>query len=155
MAIFRGSRYEQSTLEDVAVRQRFPDGGNRLPDEERYRRDKAIVVRERITWWIPRQKVGVSTSARVVNDRYEAIEYSDYIVREGDRLETLAYLAYGDPKAWHLIARANAEALDPNSSLQVGQLLRIPRVGDISQIRAVQTRRRGAGAVVVTGLTSG
>jgi hypothetical protein len=53
--------------------------------------------------------------------------FSQYIIIEGDRMETLAYRTYGDPQLWWLIADANPEIFHPEDDLVPGSLLRIPQ----------------------------
>ena len=50
-----------------------------------------------------------------------------YQVREGDRLDTLAYRFFQDPRKWWLIADANADVLAPEQLLVPGRQLRIPK----------------------------
>lgn len=54
-----------------------------------------------------------------------AIEVDEYVVRPGDRLDTLAYNFFGDGKYWWIIAIAN----DIGWGLQIasGRTLRIPK----------------------------
>lgn len=50
-----------------------------------------------------------------------------YQVRAGDRLDSLAYKFYRDPRKWWLIADANADVLALEQLLEPGRLLRIPQ----------------------------
>jgi nucleoid-associated protein YgaU len=50
-----------------------------------------------------------------------------YQVREGDRLDLLAWRFFHDPRKWWLIADANPDVLDPAELLQPGRSIRIPR----------------------------
>lgn len=50
-----------------------------------------------------------------------------YQVREGDRLDSLAYKFFHDPRKWWLIADANPDALTPEELLIPGRQLRIPK----------------------------
>lgn len=52
--------------------------------------------------------------------------FAQYIVKEGDRMETLAYQYYGQPQLWWLIADANPEVFHPEDDLMPGSVLRIP-----------------------------
>lgn len=54
--------------------------------------------------------------------------YDEHLVVDGDRLDVLAYKAYGDDGLWWLIAEANPE-LDVVEPLPPGFLLRVPRAG--------------------------
>jgi nucleoid-associated protein YgaU len=49
---------------------------------------------------------------------------ADYVVQEGDTLETIAAQKLGTAEKWRLIAEANG--IDDPRSLRVGQKLRIP-----------------------------
>jgi hypothetical protein len=51
-------------------------------------------------------------------------ELTRYLVKQGDRLSTIAAAVYGDPSRWRIIAEANA--LDDPRQLEVGRLLTIP-----------------------------
>lgn len=48
-----------------------------------------------------------------------------YTVQQTDRIDTLAYLFYGDPVLWWVLAVANGFELLPND-LKVGSVLRVP-----------------------------
>ena len=48
-----------------------------------------------------------------------------YFVESGDRMDSLAYKYYGNPRLWWVIAEANGME-DPESELYVGRKLRIP-----------------------------
>jgi nucleoid-associated protein YgaU len=50
-----------------------------------------------------------------------------YQVREGDRLDALAFKFYRDSRKWWLIAEGNPDVLTLEQLLVPGQLLRIPR----------------------------
>ena len=50
-----------------------------------------------------------------------------YQVRGGDRLDSLAFKFYRDPRKWWLIADANPDVLTLEQLLEPGRLLRIPR----------------------------
>jgi nucleoid-associated protein YgaU len=50
-----------------------------------------------------------------------------YQVRAGDRLDSLAFKFYRDPRKWWLIADANLDVLTIEQLLEPGRLLRIPR----------------------------
>ena len=50
-----------------------------------------------------------------------------YQVRVGDRLDSLAFKFYRDPRKWWLIADANADVLALEELLEPGRLLRIPK----------------------------
>jgi len=50
-----------------------------------------------------------------------------YQVREGDRLDLLAYKFYRDPRKWWLIADANPDCLAPEQMLVPGRVLTIPK----------------------------
>jgi nucleoid-associated protein YgaU len=50
-----------------------------------------------------------------------------YQVRDGDRLDLLAFKFYHDPRKWWLIADANSDVLSLEGLLETGRLLRIPR----------------------------
>jgi nucleoid-associated protein YgaU len=50
-----------------------------------------------------------------------------YQVREGDRLDALAYKFFQDPRKWWLIADANPDVLAPEQLLVPGRQLRIPK----------------------------
>lgn len=52
-------------------------------------------------------------------------EYTVHRVVFGDRLDTLAYAAYGDAELWWRISDANPELFFPDS-LVPGQLIRVP-----------------------------
>jgi len=54
--------------------------------------------------------------------------YDEHLVIEGDRLDVLAYQAYGDDGLWWVIAEANPELNVPDP-LPPGQTLRVPRAG--------------------------
>jgi len=50
-----------------------------------------------------------------------------YQVRQGDRLDALAYKFFRDPRKWWLIADANPDVLTPEQLLVPGRQLRIPK----------------------------
>jgi nucleoid-associated protein YgaU len=50
----------------------------------------------------------------------------EYVVREGDRLDSIAALFFGDPKKYWLILDANPDELDPLALLTVGRRIQIP-----------------------------
>jgi nucleoid-associated protein YgaU len=50
-----------------------------------------------------------------------------YQVREGDRLDLLAWRFYKEPRKWWLIADANPDVLDPADLLVPGRSIVIPR----------------------------
>ena len=52
-------------------------------------------------------------------------DYTTYRVTSGDRLDSLAGVAYGDAELWWVIADANPEVFYPDD-LVPGALLRIP-----------------------------
>lgn len=64
-----------------------------------------------------------SLSAKYNNTSWS---FRQYVVIEGDRMETLAYRAYGHPEMWWLIADANPEIFHPEDNLAAGMVLRIP-----------------------------
>jgi nucleoid-associated protein YgaU len=51
----------------------------------------------------------------------------EYVVRDGERLDTLAARFYHDPRKYWLILDANPEELDPLRLLRPGRRIRIPR----------------------------
>jgi len=50
-----------------------------------------------------------------------------YQVREGDRLDLLAYKFYRNPRKWWLIADANPDCIAPEQLLVPGRILNIPK----------------------------
>jgi nucleoid-associated protein YgaU len=50
-----------------------------------------------------------------------------YQVREGDRLDLLAYKFYRNPRKWWLIADANPDCIAPEQLLAPGRVLVIPK----------------------------
>ena len=50
-----------------------------------------------------------------------------YQAREGDRLDSLAFKFFHDPRKWWLIADANPDVLVPDQLLEPGTLVRIPK----------------------------
>jgi len=48
-------------------------------------------------------------------------------VKEGDRVDLLAFNAYRASRRWWLLADANPEALHPDELLVPGRVLRVPR----------------------------
>lgn len=50
-----------------------------------------------------------------------------YQVREGDRLDLLAYKFYRNPRKWWLIADANPDCIAPEQLLTTGRMLIIPK----------------------------
>lgn len=65
-------------------------------------------------------KASVQSSSR------PALEPSQYVVREGDTLSSIAYAAYGDPAKWRDIAKANGIA-NPRSVAPGTRLVLPPR----------------------------
>jgi nucleoid-associated protein YgaU len=55
------------------------------------------------------------------------LTYSEYTVKEGDRLDNLAMQFYRDPERWWVIAEYNPQVSDPQR-IPAGTVLRIPRV---------------------------
>jgi nucleoid-associated protein YgaU len=51
----------------------------------------------------------------------------EYVVLDGERLDTLAARFYGDPRKYWLILDANPEELDPLALLRPGRRIQIPR----------------------------
>jgi hypothetical protein len=66
---------------------------------------------------------------RSLQARYNAVpwRFSQHIVVQDERLETLAMQTYGDPTLWWLIADANPEVFHPEDDLVPGQVIRIPQ----------------------------
>lgn len=58
----------------------------------------------------------------------ETTDYTEHRVRVGDRMDTLARIAYGDPEMWWRIADANPQLAYPDQ-LVPGALIKIPRAG--------------------------
>jgi nucleoid-associated protein YgaU len=56
-----------------------------------------------------------------------ADDYTVHRVADGDRLDALAFIAYGDAEFWWKIADANPEVWFPDD-ITPGMLLRIPRL---------------------------
>lgn len=54
-----------------------------------------------------------------------ATDYTVHLVEYGDRLDILAFQAYGDAEFWWKIADANPEVFFPDD-IKPGMLLRIP-----------------------------
>jgi hypothetical protein len=54
------------------------------------------------------------------------VEFVDYIWQENDRIDVLAFNAFGDATTWWAIANANPEVLFWDD-LQVGTTVRVPR----------------------------
>jgi nucleoid-associated protein YgaU len=52
-----------------------------------------------------------------------------YIVKEGDRLDLLAYTYYGDPTKFWLICDANHSSMYPHELLVPGKKIIIPKEG--------------------------
>jgi nucleoid-associated protein YgaU len=50
-----------------------------------------------------------------------------YQVKEGDRLDLLAWKFYRNPRKWWLIADANPDCMSPEELLVPGRILNIPR----------------------------
>lgn len=50
-----------------------------------------------------------------------------YQVREGDRLDLLAFKFYRNPRKWWLIADANPDCVAPDQLLVVGRMLIVPK----------------------------
>ena len=55
-----------------------------------------------------------------------------HIVKDGDRLWQLAYLHYGEPDYWRIIADANKHLIDDPKELESGKELVIPPLPDVS-----------------------
>ncbi|MDB5856274.1 MAG: rane protein of unknown function [Herminiimonas sp.] len=67
---------------------------------------------------------------RAVDANYPTAEAGSVTVQAGDTLQGIAQSAYGDSQLWYLIADANG--IQGNSDLRVGQTLQLPnRVGTI------------------------
>jgi hypothetical protein len=66
--------------------------------------------------------------ARSLQAKYNSapFRFSQHVLVEGERLESLAYLAYGTPQLWWLIADANPEIFHPEDDLVPGTIIRIP-----------------------------
>lgn len=60
--------------------------------------------------------------------------WTNYIVKDNDRLDNVSYQFYGIPDLWWLIADANPEILDP-MSLTTGAVLRIPNYRQVQEIK--------------------
>ncbi|MHA6194734.1 glycohydrolase toxin TNT-related protein [Pseudomonas wadenswilerensis] len=70
---------------------------------------------------------GVITDTLVpISADYPAHAPSSYVVNEGDTLESIAQVVWGDRSMWYLIADANGK--DLSEALVVGSSLRIPNV---------------------------
>lgn len=52
-------------------------------------------------------------------------QYANYTVKQGDRLDLLAYREYGDHKKWYIIADVNEE-IKFGLDLEVGSVIKIP-----------------------------
>lgn len=53
-------------------------------------------------------------------------DYTMHLIVAGDRLDILAFRAYGDPEFWWRIADANPDLTYPDA-LEVNTLIKIPR----------------------------
>lgn len=54
-------------------------------------------------------------------------QYFDYTFKDGDRLDIMASMIFGDPSKWHYIMDINPSIDDP-FGIQPGTVLRIPYV---------------------------
>ena len=54
-------------------------------------------------------------------------QYSEYLWKSGDRLESVAAKFYGYPELWWIIAQANPQVYD-HLDIKAGSVLRIPHV---------------------------
>jgi nucleoid-associated protein YgaU len=54
------------------------------------------------------------------------VQNAEYEVQEGDTLSRIAQEVYGESRLWTLIRDANRDRLASETSLQIGQKLRIP-----------------------------
>jgi YD repeat-containing protein len=59
-----------------------------------------------------------------VGENYPSATPGQYVANEGDTLQTVALMVYGDSRLWYLIADANG--LSSSSTLTAGQVLNIP-----------------------------
>jgi nucleoid-associated protein YgaU len=67
---------------------------------------------------------------RAIDANYPTAEAGSTVVQAGDTLQGIAQKAYGDAQLWYLIADANG--IQGNSDLRVGQTLQLPnRVGTV------------------------
>lgn len=60
----------------------------------------------------------------------EPTAFDSYRVVQGDRFDTIAVAAYGDPELWWQIADANPDVFYPDD-LVVGTVLKIPRLQEL------------------------
>jgi LysM repeat protein len=58
------------------------------------------------------------------------IEYTDYVVRQGDSLWIIAKRVYGDAAKWSIIAENNQGILKESKHLKPGTVLKIPVLGE-------------------------
>jgi hypothetical protein len=57
------------------------------------------------------------------------INYFEYAVIKGDRLDLIAKKFYGDPSVWWFILQKNPQIKDPNN-IPVGTVIKIEAVGE-------------------------
>ncbi|MFI6512974.1 LysM peptidoglycan-binding domain-containing protein [Streptosporangium sp. NPDC050855] len=60
-------------------------------------------------------------------NRAWSFRFTEYIVKEGDRVDLIAFRNYGDAGLWYMIADANPEILDW-MTVSPGMKLRLPNV---------------------------
>ncbi|SCZ19763.1 MULTISPECIES: LysM peptidoglycan-binding domain-containing protein [unclassified Pseudomonas] len=68
----------------------------------------------------------ISDTFTPISTDYPERTPSNYVVNQGDTLESIAQSVWGDSKMWYLIADANG--LDPSKALNPGDNLKIPNV---------------------------
>ncbi|MCE0461012.1 scabin-related ADP-ribosyltransferase [Pseudomonas uvaldensis] len=68
----------------------------------------------------------ISDTFTPISTDYPERTPSNYVVNQGDTLESVAQSVWGDSKMWYLIADANG--LDPSKALNPGDNLKIPNV---------------------------
>jgi polar amino acid transport system substrate-binding protein len=65
---------------------------------------------------------------------------TDYVVKKGDTLTSIAQQIYGDPHQWMMIFYANQDRLGSKVSLlNTGLALRVPCIGEIPEQKTLQT----------------
>lgn len=78
--------------------------------------------------------LGTSTAQITIRRAVEqsAIDYRQFVSREGDRLETLANQFYGSGDLWWVIAAASG--IGWGLQMPPGTLLNIPDIGQVAQL---------------------
>jgi YD repeat-containing protein len=110
--------------------QRVGDVGNDGPVMSRHSYAEQLAqsppppVRDRYKYWGPIASADFDQNFRPINRGYPVMSRTNYTVKTGETLQSIAAAVWGDAAMWYLLADANG--LTGTEPLRVGQILTVP-----------------------------